>query len=176
MIVFSRVSNDIHWKGKITKIDTENTIASSDDYDEDDDEMTSSSNYPFYISLKKTNGLAVGQHVYVEENVGQLKKNAEELIELDSYMIADLETETPYVWAAGANGRLEKRPVVLGEYNEDADRYRIEEGLAMTDLLAQPEEDLEPGMKTVNTQTQDEDEDEDTEDDEDGDEDEELED
>ena len=166
VIIYSRVSNDIHWKGKITKIDTENTMASSEEYDEDGEEMTTSSNYPFYIRLKKTEGLAVGQHVYVEENVGQLKDNAEEFIELDSYMIADLETDEPYVWADNGSGRLEKRPVVLGEYNEDADRYQIEEGVTMADYLAQPEENLHAGMKTVdmNAKEDEEESDEETED------------
>lgn len=170
VIVFSRVSNDIHWKGKITKIDRENTVSTSSEYDDEGDEMTTSSNYPFYISLKKTEGLAVGQHVYVEENVGQLKENQEDIIEIGSYLIADLETDAPFVWVAGENGRLEKRSVTLGEYNEEADKYRIEEGLAMTDLLAQPDEKLEAGMKTVNTETVEDDEestDEDMEDDED---------
>ena len=169
VIIFSRVSNDIHWKGKITKIDKENVMASSEEYDEDGDEMTTSSNYPFYIALKKSDGLAVGQHVYVEENVGQLKKNPEEVIELDSYMIVDLETDDPYVWADNGSGRLEKRSVTLGEYNEDADRYRIEDGITMADYLAQPDENVHAGMKTVDMNAKDDDED--SEDEEDSDED-----
>ncbi len=177
VIIFSRVSNDIHWKGKITNIDKENTLASAEEYDEDGDEMTVSSNYPFYISLKKTEGLAVGQHVYVEENVGQLKKNPEEVIELDSYMIVDLETDDPYVWADNGSGRLEKRSVTLGEYNEDADRYRIEDGITMADYLAQPDENVHAGMKTVDMNAKDDDEnaedDEDSDDEEDDEEDDE---
>ena len=177
VIIFSRVSNDIHWKGKITNIDKENSLASAEEYDEDGDEMTVSSNYPFYISLKKTEGLAVGQHVYVEENVGQLKKNPEEVIELDSYMIVDLETDDPYVWADNGSGRLEKRSVTLGEYNEDADRYRIEDGITMADYLAQPDENVHAGMKTVDMNAKDDDEnaedDEDSDDEEDDEEDDE---
>lgn len=174
MIIYSRVSNDIHWKGKITKIDTEDAFVNAEEYDEDGDEMTTSSNYPFYISLKKTKGLAVGQHVYVEENVGQLDDNAEEFIELDSYMIVDADTDAPYVWADNGSGRLEKRSVVLGEYNEDADRYQIEDGVTMADFLAQPEENLHAGMKTVDMNASDEDEN--AEDEDSGDEDDEDED
>ena len=173
VIIFSRVSNDIDWKGKITNIDKENTLASAEEYDEDGDEMTVSSNYPFYISLKKTEGLAVGQHVYVEENVGQLKKNPEEVIELDSYMIVDLETDDPYVWADNGSGRLEKRSVTLGEYNEDADRYRIEDGITMADYLAQPDENVHAGMKTVDMNAKDDDENAEDDEDSDGEEDDE---
>ncbi len=161
VIVFSRVSNDIHWKGKITKIDTDNAVASGD-YDDEGDEMTTSSNYPFHIALKKTDGLAVGQHVYIEENVGQLKENAEEVIEISSYLIDGIDTDSPFVWVSGDGNRLEKRNVTLGEYNDEADKYRIEDGLSMTDLVAQPDEKLVEGMKTVNSETAEQSEDEDS--------------
>ena len=168
MIIYSRVSDDLSWKGKISKIDKEHKVKVEEDYDEAGDEMTSSTNYPFYISLKDRSGLTVGQHVYVEEDVGQLEDADEEVVELVEYMIVDADTDSPYVWADDGHGHLEKRSVMLGEYNKKAKRYRVVEGLSMTDLLAQPEEDLRSGMSTINMDEQDEDEeDADSEDDED---------
>ena len=178
VIIFSRVSNDVHWKGKISKIDKDNTLKVSEDFDEDEDEMTKSSSYPFYINLKKTKGLSIGQHVYIEENIGQLKNKDKEFIELDEELILDIDKEAPYVWADDGSGRLEKRTVTLGEYNKDAHKYPIVEGLKMSDLIAQPKKNLKPGMKTVDANKlkdqeesgDDEDSDSDEDEDDDGDE------
>ncbi|MBQ9633148.1 MAG: efflux RND transporter periplasmic adaptor subunit [Lachnospiraceae bacterium] len=162
VIIYSRADNDLFWHGKIVNIDKEHTIKSEDEYDESGDEMTKSTNYPFYISLKDKSGLTVGQHVYVEEDVGQLDEGGEEVIDLPKFLIVDPKSDSPYVWADDGHGHLEKRSVTLGEYNKKAKRYRIEDGLVMTDLLAQPEEDMKAGIRTVNTDEQNYEEYEDT--------------
>lgn len=56
---------------------------------------------------------------------------------------------TAYVWADDGNGRLEKRTVVLGEYDEELDEYEILSGLTEDDLIAWPMEGLYEGVKTV---------------------------
>lgn len=66
-------------------------------------------------------------------------------------------TETPgeggassaYVWADDGNGKLEKRPVELGEYDEVLDKYEILSGLTEDDLIAWPMEGLYEGVRTV---------------------------
>ena len=131
--------------------------------------MTKSSNYNFYISLNERKGLTVGQHVYVEEDVGQLEDTGEEIIELSKHMIVDANTDDPYVWADDGHGHLEKRKVMLGDFNKKSKKYRVVEGLSMEDLLAQPDDGLVSGIRTVNMDEQDEEdleesEDEDSED------------
>ncbi len=151
VIIYSRVSDELSWNGKVTKIDKERTVKKEEDsYDESGDEMTTSTNYPFYISLKDRSGLTVGQHVYIEEDVGQLEDKDEEVVELVEYMIVDADTDEPYVWADDGHGRLEKRKIMLGDYNKKAKRYRVVEGLSLDDLLAQPTADLHAGISTVN--------------------------
>lgn len=65
------------------------------------------------------------------------------------------ETEMPqdgaatYVWADDGNGRLEKRAVELGEYDEFLDEYEILSGLSEDDLIAWPMEGLYEGVRTV---------------------------
>ena len=154
VIIYSRASDELRWKGKVSQIDKEHTMKSEEEYDDMGDEMTTSTNYPFYISLKDKSGLTVGQHVYVEEDVGQLEEGTEEVVDLAKYMIVDPKSDDPYVWADDGHGRLEKRSIVLGEYNKKAKRYRVEEGLSLTDLLAQPDDTLHPGMTTVNMDDQ----------------------
>ena len=72
VLVHSRV-DDRTWKGKVTKIDTENPQSSSSGmygYGGGDG-SSRSSNYPFYVELDKSDGLIMGQHVYVEPDLGQ---------------------------------------------------------------------------------------------------------
>ena len=53
----------------------------------------------------------------------------------------------PWVWAAGEDGRIEKRRIVLGSYNDRHSAWQAEEGLSMTDYLAWPSALLEEGME-----------------------------
>lgn len=54
-----------------------------------------------------------------------------------------------FVWADDGNGRLEKRFVELGEYDELLDEYEILSGLTEDDLIAFPMEGLYEGIRTV---------------------------
>ena len=63
--------------------------------------MTQSSNYPFYVQLDGTNGLMLGQHVYVEPDIGQ--QEVKTGIWLSDYFINDVDSN-PYVWADDGNG------------------------------------------------------------------------
>ncbi len=53
----------------------------------------------------------------------------------------------PWVWAAGEDGKLRKRPVTLGAYNDRHSAWEVKEGLAMTDYLAWPSALLEEGQE-----------------------------
>ena len=57
------------WTGTVTLVDYENPTQGSDFdryYGMSSDEMSSSSKYPFYVELDSTDGLLLGQHVYLE--------------------------------------------------------------------------------------------------------------
>ena len=150
VIVHSRVDESATWKGTINKIDTDNpdqSTSSSDYYSESsNDGTTSSSKYPFYIKLESSEGLILGQHVYIELDEGQDEKK--EGVWLDSYYIIQ-EEDGSYVWMEGLGNRLEKKKITLGEYNEELDQYQITEGLSKDDYIAFPEDSLEAGMKTT---------------------------
>lgn len=106
-----------------------------------------SNSYPFYVTLDSSEGLMLGQHVYLEMDFGQEEKRTG--IWLDSYFISDVDTD-PFVWADNGKGKLEKRKVVLGEFDEDLSCYEIKEGLTEGDLITYPEEMLKEGMATAN--------------------------
>lgn len=108
--------------------------------------MTQSSNYPFYVQLDGTNGLMLGQHVYVEPDIGQ--QEVKTGIWLSDSFINDVDSD-PYVWADDGNGKLEKRSVTLGTHDENMMEYQITDGLKEEDAITFPEDGLEEGMKTV---------------------------
>ena len=57
-----------------------------------------------------------------------------------------------YVWAEGSHGKLEKRTVTLGEYNEETDLYDVTGGLSETDYIAFPDAELcKPGVAVSHT-------------------------
>jgi HlyD family secretion protein len=67
--VHSRVDQSKTWEGKITKIDTEDVNKdnnSGGDYYGGGGSVESSTKYSFYVELGNTNGLLLGQHVYIE--------------------------------------------------------------------------------------------------------------
>lgn len=163
VIIRSRVDDNVSWTGTITTKDTSNpTSASANEYYDGSgsDDTTTSSKYNFYVELDNSDGLILGQHVYVETDEGQDEKK--EGIWLDSYYIVqednsveestgdtDVTQTEGYVWAEGSFGRLEKRKVTLGSYDEMLDKYEILDGLTEEDYIAFPEEDLKSGMKTT---------------------------
>ena len=108
--------------------------------------MTQSNSYPFYVELDSSEGLMLGQHVYIEADYGQKTERAG--LWLDEYLIAGLDDE-PYVWADNGKGKLEKRKIVLGQYDENLFQYEIADGLTEEDMITFPEEGLEEGMPTV---------------------------
>ena len=70
------------------------------------------------------------------------------MIWLPSWYLSDLDSE-PWVWAQNKNGKLEKRSVTLGAYDEMMDTYEIVDGLTADDYIAFPDDTLQEGMTCV---------------------------
>lgn len=152
MIIHSRVDESITWSGTVTKIDREN--AQSNPYASMfGNEASSGSNYPFYVELDNSEGLMMGQHIYLEPDLGQNEKADREGIWLDAYYI--VEEAEPFVWADD-EGRLVKKPVTLGERDEELGLVQITGGLSEADRIAFPEETLKEGMPTMDAAYMDE--------------------
>lgn len=142
VLVRSRMDETQVWTGVISSIDWENPVSNAQRYYYSDD-MTNSSKYPFYVTLDSTDGLILGQHIYIEPDYGQDSGGSG--LMLPAFYISDAEGE-PWVWAANARDKLEKRDVVLGSYNEDLDEYEILSGLDTSDYIAFPDDSLSAGM------------------------------
>ena len=147
MIIRSRVDEEQTWAGTVTNVDMENPTSGNDGgvvYSGTSDSMTQTSNYPFYVELDSSDGLMLGQHVYMEVDNGQQEKK--EGLWLPEYFINDVDSD-PYVWM-DKDGELVKQSVALGEHDENLMEYQIKEGLTEKDAITYPEDGLEEGMKT----------------------------
>ena len=137
--ILSRTNPDQFWLGTVTLVDYENPSQGSNMdmyYGSNSDEMTSASKYPFYVELDSTEDLMLGQHVYLELDRPDGKTSGPSI---GSAFICHDETDgTSYVWAEN-RGKLEKRTVTLGAYNEMMDTYEILTGLTAEDYIAFPD-------------------------------------
>ena len=147
VIIRSRIDENQTWSGTISRVDTENQETNNNQYGYySSSSGQTASKYPFYIDLDSTNGLILGQHVYIEMNEGQMTEK-EGIWLFEGYIGMD-EAE-PYVWVADKRDRLEKRKVELGEYDENLGEYEIKSGLSEEDYIAYPMPGLYEGVSTV---------------------------
>ena len=144
MTVHSRIDEDLSWSGTVSEIDTGNPVQDNNNYYYEGDSSTMSSSYYFYVTLDETASLMLGQHVFMEPNIGQ--DEIKSGLWLPDYYIC-FEDETAYVWAANAKDKLEKREIVVGKYDENLMEYEIVTGLSANDFICFPEETLEEGMR-----------------------------
>ena len=147
VVIRARTGNQT-WGGTIASIDWNNPAKSSgsNNYDGGSSDTGTSSKYPFYVELDSSDGLLLGQHVYIEPDLGQ--SDSPTGIQLPAGFINDADA-SPWVWAQGSNGKLEKRSVTLGEYNGELDTYAVTDGLTASDYIAYPDETLKAGMSCV---------------------------
>ncbi len=140
--IVSRTDDSLFWMGTVSLVDYESPTQGNENdmyYGNYTDSMSASSKYPFYIELDDSEGLLLGQHVYVELDSGEETEPAGPAI--SNAFICYGEDGSTYVWAENG-GKLEKRTVVLGEYNPMLDTVEILEGLSPSDYIAFPDAEL----------------------------------
>lgn len=135
----SRLDPSQFWMGTVTLVDYENPVQGNNSryVIASSDEMGFSSWYPFYVELDSSDGMILGQHLYMTV-AGEEEKTLEGVTLGSSFLCYDEDGST-YVWADN-QGRLEKRAVELGEYDMMRDAYQILSGLEDSDYVAFPDE------------------------------------
>ena len=135
-----RTEENAAWTGTVTLVDYENPTQGSDTdrySGMSSDEMTSASRYPFYVELDSTDGLMLGQHLYIELDTGTDAPG----VGISGTFLCYNEDGSVYVWAE-KGGKLEKRAVTLGDYDPMTDVQKITEGLSLEDYIAYPDPEL----------------------------------
>lgn len=137
----SRVDPSAVWMGTVTLVDYENPNQSSGNryMSSSSDDMSNSTKYPFYVELDSSDGMLLGEHVYLSVEQEESSETLEGLT-LGSAFVCFDEEDNSYVWADNGQGRLEKRTVELGDYDGMMDVYQILSGLSETDYVAYPDE------------------------------------
>ncbi len=145
VLIRSRV-NDRVLRGTIYRIDTESP-------DNNQGAMyyygggESASKYAFYVEPESIEGLMIGQHVVIDLNTDTDTSSA---LMLPAAFLFE-ENGSFFAWAADADGRIEKRAVTVGAYDEETERYEILDGLAGRDRIAFPDETIHAGMLATET-------------------------
>lgn len=145
----SRVDSEQTWKGTITKIDTESKQENNNSGYYGGSSEGTSTKYPFYVTLEDSDGLMMGQHLYIE--LGQTSGEKVDFSDgtyIYDYYIAYDEEGNPFVWASDGK-KLVKKPLELKDYYEEQMVYSVS-GIDKDTLIAYPMEDYAEGMKTVN--------------------------
>ena len=147
--ILSRIDATTFWTGEVSLVDYAN--AGSNEYDNmfgGSDSMTTSTSYPFYITLDDTDGLLLGQHVYIQISAAAVQ---DDLLRIPENYIMDIAVnEATFltmgtVWGVDLEKKtLTKISVTLGEYDPIYGTYVILEGITATDYIADP---TDPGVK-----------------------------
>lgn len=149
VVIRSRVDEKQTWNGTIARLDTQNVSQDENDYDGSEGGAFSATKYPFYIDLKSSEGLLLGQHVYIEMDQGQEQPKEGLWLYADYIVKEEGENAGAYVWAANEKNRLEMRKVELGEYDEELGEYQILSGVDKGDYIAWPMKGLYEGVSAV---------------------------
>ena len=148
VIVHSRVDDSKTWNGTISEIKTDKAEDNSDSsYGWGNSSDSGSSNYTFYVELDTSEGLILGQHVYLEADEGQQEEKTG--MWLGEYYIEQDDDGTAYVWMANKDNVLEKHPVTLGDYDEDLMEYEIKDGLSEDDYITVVQDGLTEGTPVI---------------------------
>ena len=145
--ILSRTDPTAYWTGTVTLVDYNTTDEGENDnmYGGYVDPMASSTSYPFYITLDSTEGLLLGQHVYIQISAAAI---GDELLRIPEDYILDVATDeetwltTGSVWGVNMETMtLTKISVTLGEYDPTYGTYVILDGITPESFLADPADD-----------------------------------
>ncbi len=145
------------WNGTIDSINYEPAQNNQNNIYYGGDQGEQSSKYNFYVVLSELEGLILGQHVYIEPTLGTGTQERTGLWLPAMYITTDKEPSEEgdasgivgYVWARDENEKLEKRQVLLGQYDSGEDLYEVVSGLETKDYIAMPNDTLVPGGPTT---------------------------
>ena len=149
VIVHSRVDETLTWKGTITEINTDNKAEEDSNntyYYSGMSNESGSSNYSFYVELDGSEGLILGQHVYMEPDAGQSEEK--DGLWLEDYYILH-EDDKAYVWLADKSNTIQKHEITLGEFDEDLMKYEVTDGLEAEDYIAYPNDTVTEGAPVI---------------------------
>ena len=144
VIIRSRVNKDQFWKGTVSEIKRNQEKEKDKDQESSQSGQEKASRYPFYVILDESESLILGQHVFIEPDVGQEEKK--EGIWINSGFIIQEKDGSSYVWSV-EKGKIVKKKIETGQIDEETDRIEICAGLTKKDYIYWPDPSLKVGQK-----------------------------
>ena len=141
MEAVSRTDESHVWTGTVTLVDYENPSQGSQNemyYGVSTDEMSSASKYPFYIELDSTDGLLLGQHVYLQLEGQDATAPG---LSISSAFVLTEEDGSTWVWLE-KNGKLKKQQISIGQTDPMTGTVQVESGLQTGDYIAFPDPEV----------------------------------
>ena len=142
--ILSRVDPTQFWTGVVTLVDY--NAGGSNEQDSmmgfGSDGMSTATSYPFYITLDNTDGLLLGQHVYIQVSAAAIGDDLLRIPEgyvMDIVMDEETWLTTGTVWSVNMDTlTLTKTTVTVGEYDPTYGTYVILDGITAESYLADP--------------------------------------
>lgn len=138
--ILSRTDSAAIWYGTVSKVDYGST---SQDSRSDGEYSDTATRYKFYVQPDSAEGLIIGQHVYVTENMPETDG-----ICISAGFVCEDE-DGKFVWADNGSGRLERCAVTAEAADDDADSVVITDGLSLDDFIAYPDSGCAVGAAAV---------------------------
>lgn len=145
MLIRSRFDESKVWTGKITKVVTSPSEEQNQNGPSGMPSAEKMSMYKFYVSLDNPINLLLGQHVYIEQDLGQTQTKEGIWLSTD-YIVME---EKPYVWGMDSQGKLKKIMVEIGEVSDQSFEVEVKSGLTKEDYISWPMPELKEGMKAT---------------------------
>ena len=142
--ILSRVDPTQFWTGVVSLVDYNAGGSNEQDnmFGNMSDGMSTATSYPFYITLDDTDGLLLGQHVYIQISAAAI---GDDLLRIPEGYVTDVVMDeetwltTGTVWSVNMETlTLTKTTVTLGEYDPTYGTYVILDGITAEDYLADP--------------------------------------
>lgn len=146
--VRSRVDTTARWRGTVESIEHEPVQDNNNMY-WSGESGEKASKYNFFVVLESPEGLMLGQHVYIEPDTGASATHKGMWLPAMYVVVDEDDAGSGFVWCRGEDEKLELRPVMLGQYDQGEGLYEILSGLAASDYIAIPSEDLVAGGPTT---------------------------
>ena len=153
VIAYSRVDPLVCWYGIISDVkkpgenkkDGDSSDSGDDTSGFSDTDTGSGAGYTYYVDLESEEGLLVGQHLYMEPDLGQGGRIEGLWIDAANYVWE--EDGQTMLWVENSSSRLEKRPVTVSEPDEYG-KVLVKEGLDKLEYIALNRSDYREGMRT----------------------------
>ena len=141
--ILSRTDPTAFWTGMVSMVDYNNaSTGEQDNMFGGGDGMSTSTSYPFYITLDNTDGLLLGQHVYIQISAAAVD---DDLLRIPEHYVMDVVMDEETWMTTGTvlgvdmqTQKLIKLPVTLGEFDPTYGTYVILDGITAESYLADP--------------------------------------